>query len=91
VNKLPTIAIRVDNTSAIKTTKNASVSDSMKHVQVRYYWIRERVHRGDINLTYVRTEENNADMFTKPLNGVRLKSLMRMIGMCRRIDPDSVI
>jgi hypothetical protein len=86
ITELPTITLHVDNTSAMKTTKNASISDSMKHVQVRYHWIKEKVRLGDLHLQYVRTEENDADMFTKPLNGIKLRSLMRRIGMRKRID-----
>jgi hypothetical protein len=81
---LDPILIKVDNTSAIKTTQNASISDSMKHVQVRYHWIKEKVRTGDLQLQYVRTEANDADIFTKPLNGVKMRALMRRIGMLKR-------
>ena len=44
-----------------------------KHTEVHYYFIRDRVLDGDIDLTYVRTDEQVADIFTKALGIEKLR------------------
>jgi len=39
----------------------------MKHIEVHYHFIREKVLVGEIDLTYVSTEDQVADIFTKVL------------------------
>jgi len=38
-----------------------------KHIEVHYHLIKERVLDGNIDLTYVRTDEQVVDIFTRPL------------------------
>ena len=44
-----------------------------KHIEVHYHFFRERVLDGDIDLTYVRTDEQVADIFTKALGAEKLR------------------
>ena len=44
-----------------------------KHIEVHYHFIRERFLIGDIDLTYVRTDEQVADIFMKGLGGEKLR------------------
>ena len=44
-----------------------------KHIEVHYHFIRERVLDGDIDLTYVRTDDQVADIFMKALGPVKLQ------------------
>ena len=39
-----------------------------KHVETHYYFVREKVLQGEIDLKYVNTDEQVADIFTKSLN-----------------------
>ena len=39
----------------------------MKHLDVRYHWIRERVENGEIAVTQITTSDNIADILTKAL------------------------
>nr|GEX86098.1 retrovirus-related Pol polyprotein from transposon TNT 1-94 [Tanacetum cinerariifolium] len=58
------------------------VKDSCtKHIDVRYHFIKELVKRGIVELFFVRTEEQLADMFTKALSEDRFKYLVRRLGM----------
>ena len=53
-----------------------------KHIEVHYHFIRERVLDGDIDLTYVRTDEHVADIFTKVLGAEKLRRRFRaMLGV----------
>ncbi|GJS98251.1 putative reverse transcriptase domain-containing protein [Tanacetum coccineum] len=52
-----------------------------KHIHTRYHFIKEQVENGIIELYFVRTEYQYADMFTKSLPEDRFQYLVRQIGM----------
>jgi hypothetical protein len=60
--------IFIDNTGAIFLANNWSTSSRTKHIDTRYHFIREYIEDGSIELIYIRTNENPADMFTKNLS-----------------------
>ena len=74
--------IRCDNTSAINLTKNPIQHSRTKHIEIRYHFIREHVANDEICLDYVNTEEQLADIFTKPLNEERFCYLRGELGIC---------
>ena len=39
-----------------------------KHIDYRYHFVRERVHKGDIRVDYIKTDNQVADVLTKALN-----------------------
>jgi hypothetical protein len=41
--------------------------DRSKHIEIKYHFIIQRVQKGAIQLQYIPTEEQLADIFTKPL------------------------
>jgi hypothetical protein len=59
------ITIHVDNQSAIKLAENAVSHQRSKHIDIRYFRVREEVANGKIKLLYVPTQENIADIMTK--------------------------
>ena len=63
------IIIRVDNIGAIFIGTNVTVSQRSKHIDVRYHFVREYVQDGFIRNIFVRTKDNDADIFTKNLSG----------------------
>ena len=56
-----------DNQSAIAVTKNGVRSDRTKHVDIKYHFVTESVERGEVQLKWVPTTEQQADIFTKAL------------------------
>ena len=60
-----------DNQSAMKMEKNGrqSAGQRSRHIDIRYFFIKDRIKSGDINLIYCPTDEMVADFFTKPLQG----------------------
>ena len=64
---LGALEIRCDNTSAINVSKNLVHHSRTKHIDVRHHFLRDHVEKGNIKLTHVRTEDQIADIFTKPL------------------------
>ena len=56
-----------DNTAAIAMAQNPTMSPANKHIELRHHFIRDHVALNHINLQYVRTDNNAADLFTKNL------------------------
>ncbi|RCU36414.1 hypothetical protein DVA76_18100, partial [Acinetobacter baumannii] len=69
--KFDSIPIRCDNTSAINLTKNPILHSRTKHIEIRHHFIRDHVAKGDIKLEFVNTQNQLADIFTKPLDETR--------------------
>ena len=61
------IPIYYDNQSAILMTGNPVQHSLTKHISIRYHFIREYVIEGTIKLHFVPTDQQLADIFTKPL------------------------
>ncbi|GAB2282271.1 hypothetical protein Dimus_039531 [Dionaea muscipula] len=77
----PTV-VRVDNQSAIAIAKNPVYHDRSKHIDVRFHFLREAIARGDVELAYVRTQYQLADLMTKALgyqSFARLRSLLGLV------------
>jgi hypothetical protein len=61
------IPIYCDNTSAINISKNPVMHSKMKHIPIKYHFLREQVAEKNIRVEYVGTKEQVIDIFTKPL------------------------
>lgn len=57
----------VDNQSAIHIAKNPEQHKRLKHIDLKYHFIRDKVNEGIVSLEYIGTSEQIADLFTKPL------------------------
>nr|GEY63696.1 hypothetical protein [Tanacetum cinerariifolium] len=77
-NKIP---LYCDSQSAIAISCNPVQRSRTKHIHTQYHFIKEHVKNGIIELYFVRTEYQLADMFTKALPEDRFKYLVRRIGM----------
>jgi hypothetical protein len=73
--------IFLDNKSAIQLCKNPVFHDRSKHIEVRYHFIRECVEAGKICAEHISTDDQLADIFTKPLTHVRFQELCARLGM----------
>jgi hypothetical protein len=61
------IPIYCDNTSAINIAKKLMIHYKMKHIPIKYHFLREQVADKNIKVEYVGTKEQVEDIFTKPL------------------------
>nr|GEV03965.1 copia protein [Tanacetum cinerariifolium] len=66
---------------AIEISCNPVQHSRTKHIHTRYHFIKEHVENGIIELCFIRTEYQLADMFTKALPKDRFKYPVRRIGM----------
>ena len=75
------IPIYCDNQSAIAMTGNPVQHSLTKHINIRYHFIREHVMEGTIELHFVPTDQQLADIFTKPLAEAVFIKLVNELGM----------
>ena len=52
-----------------------------KHIEVHYHFVREKVLAREIDLVYVSTEEQVADIFTKALGTEKLRRFRSLLGV----------
>ena len=71
----------VDNMSAISVANNPEHHGRMKHLDLRFYWLRGTVHSGLITLRYVPTAEMPADVMTKPLARIKVAEMRGLLGL----------
>ena len=57
-----------DNTSAIAQSKNPVKANATRHVRIRYHYLRDLSESNIVRLQYVKTIDQLADIFTKPLD-----------------------
>jgi hypothetical protein len=62
------VALMSDNTSAISVAKNPILYKRMRHFERRHHFLRDHVEKGDIEMRYIDTERQLANIFTKPLD-----------------------
>nr|GEZ19941.1 retrovirus-related Pol polyprotein from transposon TNT 1-94 [Tanacetum cinerariifolium] len=73
--------IYVDNKSAIDLAKNPVYHDRSKHINTRYHFIRECIARKDVRVIHTSSEDQVADIFTKPLNERDFTRQRMMLGV----------
>jgi Reverse transcriptase (RNA-dependent DNA polymerase) len=59
------IIVRVDNIGAIYLATNSTTGQRTRHIDVRYHFVREYVEEGTVKIIFVRSAENDADIYTK--------------------------
>ena len=72
---LKQVPLYCDNESAIKIANNPVQHSKTKHIEIRHHFLRDHVVKEDIDIIHVNTEEQLADIFTKPLDEKRFCKL----------------
>ncbi|GJS47666.1 retrovirus-related pol polyprotein from transposon TNT 1-94 [Tanacetum coccineum] len=85
-NKIPLYS---DNKSTIALCCNNVQHSRVKHIDVRYHFIKEHVEKEIVELYFIRTEYQLADIFTKPLPRERFNFLIEKLGM-RSMSPKTL-
>nr|GFB29548.1 retrovirus-related Pol polyprotein from transposon TNT 1-94 [Tanacetum cinerariifolium] len=75
------VLIYCDSKRAIAISCNPVQHIRTKHIDVRYYFIKDHVEKGTIELHFVGTEFQLADIFMKSLSEARFKFLVEKLGM----------
>ena len=76
-----TICVFYDNTSTINLSKNPIQHSVPKYIEIWYHFIRDLVEGKVEWLEFINTENQKANIFTKPLDGPRFKYFRKIIGV----------
>ena len=61
------VPLHDDSQACIRIAGNPCLAERTKHFDVKYHWLREKIKANKVELRYVNTHEQLADIFTKPL------------------------
>ena len=65
----------------MKFSKNPVSHDKSKHIEIKYHYIRDMVQGGAVKLQCVATDEQIADVLTKPLARVKFEYFKEKLGV----------
>ena len=85
-NKIP---LYCDNKSAIALSCNNVQHSRAKHIDIRHHFIREQVEKGVVELYFVRSEYQLADIFTKALPRERFEFILPRLGL-KSLQPETL-
>ncbi|GKA64296.1 hypothetical protein Tco_0763902 [Tanacetum coccineum] len=75
------------NTSVIAISNNPVLHSRTKHIDIRYHFIKDHILKGDIELHFIPTQYQLADIFTKRLDEPTFKRLTVELGACMVLSP----
>ena len=81
---MDTTVILCDNQSCIKMTENPVFHDKSKHIEIKYFYIRDMMQKGAIKIQYVSTDEQVVDVLTKPLSWIKFEYFQDKLGVVRK-------
>jgi hypothetical protein len=76
------VILHCDNQGAIALSNNRICNQRSKHIDIRYHFVRNAVLERQVNLEYISTEHNVADIFTKPMGKPKLRHFLPFIFGC---------
>ena len=79
--QLDATCIYCDNQSCVKLSENPVFHDKSKHIEIKYHYIKDMVHRGEVKLQYIAMDEQIADVLTKPLARVNFEYFREKLGV----------
>ena len=75
------VKLMVDNQSAITLSKNPVHHNRTKHIDTRYHFIQQCIEDKNIEIIFIHTEDQLADIFTKALGRMKFQELRSRIGV----------
>jgi hypothetical protein len=76
------VPLMCDSSSAICLAHNPVFHGRAKHIKVRHHFLRDHVEKGEIEMKFIDTKRQLADIFIKPLDSSRFASLRGEFGVC---------
>ena len=75
------VNVYCDSQSAIHLAKNQLYHAHMKHISVRFHFLREIIDEGKILLQKIKTAENPANMLTKVVTAIKFEHCLNLINI----------
>ena len=73
--------IYCDNQSCIRLSEHLVFHERLKHIEIKYYFIRDKVQEGEVKLKYIPIDEKTADILTKPLSRIKFAYFREKMGI----------
>lgn len=77
----PQVKINVDNQSAIKLAQAQQQHSRTKHIDIKVHFVRDEIEKGNISVNYVNSNEQLADILTKPVTKIVLNNCLNKLNM----------
>ncbi|GKF35603.1 hypothetical protein Tco_0112361 [Tanacetum coccineum] len=84
--KIDDISIMCDNKGDIDLSKNPVQYSRIKYIDIRHHFLHDNVQKGNISIEKVPSNDNIADILTKPLKHEPFNYLLLGLGMMKQID-----
>ncbi len=75
------VSIHCDSQATLARAYNGVYNGKSRHINLRYEYVKQLIQSGIIVISYVRSSENLADPFTKPISRELVKSTSRRMGL----------
>jgi hypothetical protein len=79
--KTETVELKVNNKSVLALARNPVFQERSKHIWIKYHFIRGCLEEGSVNASYIRIEDQLADILVKSLGRVKFHELRARIGL----------
>ena len=75
------LLVCIVTTRVVSLLENPLFHDKLKHIEIKYHYIRHMVQRGVVKLQYVAKEEQIADVLTNPLARLKFEYFRERLGV----------
>jgi hypothetical protein len=82
--ELEATCILCDNQNCMKLSENPVFHDKSKHIEIKYHYVRDMVQKGVVRLQYIATDEQVANVLTKPLSRVKFEYFRDNLGVIQK-------
>ncbi|CAI7789542.1 unnamed protein product, partial [Closterium sp. NIES-53] len=87
--QLPSFSLFYDNQSAIRMANKNGFANRTKHIALRYFFVKDEIEKGRLELSYCPTSEMAADYLTKKLGKSKFEYCMLLTGQSHVISSDT--
>jgi hypothetical protein len=78
---LESTIIYCDNQSYIRLSEQPMFHERSKQIEIKYYFIRDKVQEGEVKLEYIPTDKQTTEILTKPLSRINFAYFLEKMGI----------